>query len=513
MPPYADHLRLAALGVAFALLGSTMAGNMTICSLAWLNMSGSSAPPWASTAPLALTYVFAALAAAPCSRLQRSRGRRVGFVAAGLLGVAASLVSALGVKTGSAGLLAVGSLLLGGFDAGGDYIRFAAAEIGAAGAKPERIALVLACGSVCSVVGPELARYGGADADGYATYYLCAALLAGLFTAVVACVRVPGAGGGGTDGDGTDRGGTDSGRDDSDTDSDDSRSKAPPPNDEEVVVLTLLATARQRRAAQRTLASREVVAAAAIMVGAQWGMLLVMTATPIEMEPRVSFGEGAWRATPADARPRTPSHPCSVTRAIQFHLLGMFLPGLVSGPTLSRLGTVPVAAAGVGLMAACLALLLLPSPFYPQGADARESPTTLTLALLLLGVGWNLLTVAWTTILSTLPTSADAGAAQAMAETASMVVNLLASLGSGAILHLGGWRVLVWCASPPLVGVLVALALLAKGDAGRRRRGGIARRRSSARAGSLGESFAPEYESTSAAGQQAGGGLEEGLLA
>ncbi|WP_256206496.1 hypothetical protein [Pseudomonas sp. BAY1663] len=73
---------------------------------------------------------------------------------------------------------------------------------------------------------------------------------------------------------------------------------------------------------------------------------------------------------------------------IQWHLLGMFLPAFVAGTLVDRLGSVRVALGGAATLAASAAI-----------AIAGESFEHFLLSSCLLGVGWNLMLVAGTTLL------------------------------------------------------------------------------------------------------------------
>ena len=106
---------------------------------------------------------------------------------------------------------------------------------------------------------------------------------------------------------------------------------------------------------------RGVVAGATVMVLTQVAMVAVMTMTPVFMRQH-HHGLDA------------------VGFVIGVHVAAMFLPSLVTGPLVDRVGRAPmVVAAGTTLLAAGLV-----AAFAPEG-----SLPLLTLALALLGLGWN----------------------------------------------------------------------------------------------------------------------------
>jgi MFS family permease len=160
-------------------------------------------------------------------------------------------------------------------------------------------------------------------------------------------------------------------------------------------------------------------------------MSFIMTATPLSMHvvDGLSVVDTKW--------------------VIQSHLLAMFLPSLVSGWLILRLGVKPMMSLGVLLMGLCIAISALGSHHlmhYWWG-------------LVLLGAGWNLLFVAGTTLLTTTYRPAERFKAQAVNEFAVFGSQALASLLAGpAIQHLG-WQALNLTGLPLLA--LMALCLFA----------------------------------------------------
>ncbi|MGG5808175.1 MFS transporter [Falsiroseomonas sp. CW058] len=163
-------------------------------------------------------------------------------------------------------------------------------------------------------------------------------------------------------------------------------------------------------------------------------MNLVMTSTPLEM---MACGF----AVTASAT------------VIQAHAVSMFAPGFVTGRLIARFGVRNIIAAGAALNAACVAVALTGEAFW-----------NFTLALVLLGVGWNFMFVGATTLLS----EAHAPEERVRAQTANdfIVFGTVActALGSGAV-HAGfGWNALNLLLLPAL---LVAMALTLRRPAAR----------------------------------------------
>jgi MFS family permease len=159
-------------------------------------------------------------------------------------------------------------------------------------------------------------------------------------------------------------------------------------------------------------------------------MSFIMTATPISMHvhDQHSDTDTAW--------------------VIQSHLLAMYGPSLFSGGLIGRIGVRAGMVIGLGLMFACVAI-------DSAGRDLMHY----WWGLVMLGVGWNLLFVAGTTLLTTTYLPAERYRAQAVNEFAVFGTQALASLLAGPAIHLLGWRTLNLATLVPLA--LFAAALLA----------------------------------------------------
>jgi MFS family permease len=159
-------------------------------------------------------------------------------------------------------------------------------------------------------------------------------------------------------------------------------------------------------------------------------MSFIMTATPISMHVHDHHSDAA------------------TAWVIQSHLLAMYAPSLVSGPLVARLGTRTAMAGGLALMLACVLV----------DSGGREL-MHYWWGLVLLGLGWNLLFVAATALLTTTYQSTERFRAQAINEFAVFGTQALASLLAGPAIHALGWRTLNLVAVAPML--LLAWALLA----------------------------------------------------
>ncbi|MDA8485343.1 MFS transporter [Pseudomonas resinovorans] len=160
----------------------------------------------------------------------------------------------------------------------------------------------------------------------------------------------------------------------------------------------------------RSLLSRPQVRAALATTAIGHGlMVLVMNATPLAM----SFCGHSLESS---------------TEVIRWHMLGMFLPAFIAGPLVDRLGSRRVALLGglVLLVSAVTALSGLGQAHF-------------LVSSFLLGVGWNLMLVAGTTLLGEGHSAEERGQAQGLMELGNGLVAAGASFTSGALISGIGW--------------------------------------------------------------------------
>ncbi len=161
----------------------------------------------------------------------------------------------------------------------------------------------------------------------------------------------------------------------------------------------------------RTLLARPVVRMAILTTAVGHGlMILVMNATPLAMS-FCGLGIG------------------DSTRVIQWHLIGMFLPAFIAGPLVDRLGSHRVGMIG--------ALALLASAAVALGSQQLSG---FLISSCLLGIGWNLMLVAGTTLLGSGHGSHERASAQGLMEFCNGGVAATMSLASGALIVGIGWH-------------------------------------------------------------------------
>ena len=165
--------------------------------------------------------------------------------------------------------------------------------------------------------------------------------------------------------------------------------------------------------------------AGAVSYGA---MSFIMTATPIQLHQVEGYNldQTAW--------------------VIQSHIIAMYLPYLFTGMLLERLGVLRVMLIGVAALFACVAVGVMGQELVHYWA-----------ALVLLGVGWSLLFVGATLLLTQSYRPVERFKAQAANDFTIFGVQALASLSAGVVLYNGNWYVLNLIVIPFLVAVLVGI--------------------------------------------------------
>ena len=170
-----------------------------------------------------------------------------------------------------------------------------------------------------------------------------------------------------------------------------------------------------------------IVACASAALG--YGVMnLLMAATPLAMQQcGLSFDDAAF--------------------VLEWHVIGMFAPGFFTGGWIKRFGTLQVMGVGVALNLACIAIAL-------SGVGLHQ----FTIALFLLGVGWNFIFTGSTTLALSAYQPEEKDRAQAAINFCVFAVLALSSLASGVLVTTQGWALLNWGSLVPVV--LTALALI-----------------------------------------------------
>lgn len=158
-------------------------------------------------------------------------------------------------------------------------------------------------------------------------------------------------------------------------------------------------------------------------------MSYIMTATPISMHElnHYSLEETKW--------------------VIQSHIMAMFIPSLFSGWLVKKLGFITMMWSGLAIYALCLLIA-----YWDQTLVHYWG------ALVLLGLGWNLLFVSGTALLPQMHQANETHRVQGLNDLMVFSAQAIASLGSGVLLILLGWQGFVLI-SLPIMAILVLLLL------------------------------------------------------
>lgn len=133
-----------------------------VMSMALAAILGSALAPDKSlaTLPVAAMVIGMALTSLPAAMLMRRVGRRTGFILGACVGVAGSILAALGLQQQSFLIFVFGHLMLGSYQGFANYYRFAAAEAVAPDHVSRAIAWVVAGGIVAAFLGPQIGIWG-----------------------------------------------------------------------------------------------------------------------------------------------------------------------------------------------------------------------------------------------------------------------------------------------------------------------------------------------------------------
>ncbi len=343
-----------------------------------------------ATVPVSMMIVAVATTTIPATMLMRKIGRSRGFAIASLSATVALVIAVIALANSSFQLFIIAGMLFGINMAFTQQYRYAAAESVPSRYIPRAVSFVLLGSIGGAIVGPELATRGQLwiDAIPYAGTMVA---LAGLYVLqALLFLRLQG---------------------------------IKQPNDE-------VSTATSRELKEIVLQPVYIVAVLGGTVG--FGLMtLVMTATPLSMHINDGFSV---------------EQTAGVIRA---HVLGMYVPSLVSGFLIERFGV-------SRLMFAGALILLITSIVGLHG----QSLMHYSWALILMGVGWNFLYVGGTTMLTYTYFTEERFRAQAVNEFLVFGTSATASLLAGAVMYYFGWFRLMLIPIPILIMTCIALLLV-----------------------------------------------------
>ncbi|WP_191251743.1 MFS transporter [Kordiimonas sediminis] len=355
-----------------------LSSSMTNVSFAGLAGKMLAADPKLATVPLSLVIVSTALTTGPFSMLMQHKSRRFGFMLGSMLGILSAAVCAYAVRIGSFDLFCVGTFLMGPYFASAQYYRFAASESVPKTHAARAISLVLLGGLIAALMVPTANAWFN---EHFMPYTFMGVYI---FVGIMAALSI--------------------------------------------VPILLMAPIgspahytpedasgeegqKKGRPLSEIVKDRTFLVAVTNGIAGYAMMTFVMTATPLAMEA-CGFGS------------LTSSH------VIQGHVIAMFLPSLFTGQLIARFGVMKILLVGQ----ACFALAFITAL---SGIEVQQ----FSIALVLLGVGWNFCFVGGSHLLTTVHTEAEKGRVQGLNEFIVFAVSAAGSLASGFILNEFGWTV------------------------------------------------------------------------
>ncbi|MBK8188573.1 MAG: MFS transporter [Cellvibrio sp.] len=269
-------------------------------------------------------------------------------------------------------LFCTSGILTGCYQASALYYRFAAADSVSNEYKSKAIAWVLNGGILAALIGPLLGKYSlHLFSQDYLGSYLLVACLALMVLPFVGLTKLP------------------------------------PRN---------LATTQSNVSVWQLIRYPRAIAVILLSAGGYAMMMMVMLASPLAMN-------------------HCGYHASDAASVIQWHLLGMFAPSLITGSLINRYGSLPIGVIG------CLMLI--------GGCAMALSGLALTnfhWGLMLVGVGWNFMYMSGTTLIMQWSDLTLRSRLQSVNEFITFGVMTITAGGTGWLYQLLGWQSLLFFA-------------------------------------------------------------------
>jgi MFS family permease len=352
--------------------GLFLTNNVTFIAINGLVGLSLAPESWMATLPVMGYVVGGALSTGLVAKSQQRFGRKGSFQLGLLVALLSAALGAFAVLAQSFWLLVTATLVAGYYSANGQLYRFAAAELCKPDYREKAVSLVMAGGLIGAIIGPNLAiQTKSLFGIPFAGAYVALMGVAAVSMAVMSKIEFP-----------------------------------PAP-----VVKADEAGGRPMSEIMR----QPVFFIAALAAALGYGVMnLLMAATPLAMQVcGFPFEDTAW--------------------VLQWHVIGMFAPGFVTGHLIKRFGVLTIMGVGVLLNIGCIAVAL-------SGVDLHQ----FLFALFMLGVGWNFLFTGSTTLSMQAYTPQEKNRAQAAINFCVFATMALTSFASGALVTTQGWAWLNW---------------------------------------------------------------------
>jgi MFS family permease len=365
----ANGRNIALLAIAQAIFMTTVNMNIIVTSLVGVVIAPE---PWLATLPLSMLFIASMLTTLPASLIMGRFGRKAIFICAAVIGVVACLLLAQATIIESFSLFMAASIMLGVTHGVAQFYRYAAADNADKANKARALSLVLAGGILAAFIGPNLARMTFLAIPDH-IYAGCFYAAAGV--QAVALVTLPFL-----------------------------RIKTDMASDVAVPPVPI-----------GTIFRQPFFIAGLISASIGYGMMtLVMTATPLQIVNTEQFGND------------------SNAIIIQWHVVAMLLPSLITGQLIRRFGVIPILWAGVLFYLAMVTVTLSGDSFWHY-----------LITLILLGLGWNMLFVGGSSIVAQSCTPEQRPRVQGMADLTITFMMAMSSLAAATMHYLYGWQVMI----------------------------------------------------------------------
>ena len=342
-----------------------------------------------ATLPTALMIVGTAVGSLFASKIMKMKGRKFGFSLASIINSFFSLICAYAVLINSFNLFCIGNLAIGLSAAFAQQYRFAATESVETSNIPKAISLILLLVIVASLLGANIVSV---TKDFYITTYV------GSYIAMSLLTIIP--------------------------------------------FFFFLFYQNEDKVDQKEIKSQKTIFQLLSNKNIQLSILsagvgyttmsTLMTATPISMKMMHGFSL------------------FSTGIVLQLHVIGMFLPSLITGDLINKFGHKKMIYAGIIIMLSTIATHFVFETYYGY-----------MIGLILLGVGWNFLFISGTSLLVVSYNKEDKFLAQGLNDFVVFSSQSIGALSAGILLFSTSWKTLNLICLPLLI-LLLLFSLLNK---------------------------------------------------
>jgi len=338
-----------------------------------------------STLPMSISVVGIAIGAIVATKVMSLVGRKYGFILASIGNALISILAAYSVLNQNFVLFCFANFFLGVGMAFTHQYRFAAAESVEKNMAPKAISIILFGGIISAFLGPSLANYAKdlVSENLYVGSYLALAILTFIPTILFLFYE----------------------------------NKTVIQKNIKYTGRSYLELISQPRFIQAITASAFGYAI----------MTFLMTATPLSMHvmEKMSLSKTGI--------------------VIQFHVASMFLPSLITGHLIKKIGHSNVIYAGLFLYSITLFISIFDQSFYNY-----------MIALIFLGLGWNFLFIAGTSLLVLTYDENEKYKAQGLNDFVVYSVHALGSLSAGIFISLSSWKIMNLVCIPFIILIILA---------------------------------------------------------